>query len=137
MQIDIREQLLHEFLDIIEAVHLLIIREEHVSVYLVNEDFVADIFLQGATGLDQVSQSGAWLLVFLLLGVDHVDQRATVLDSSDISWGGLFELSSPWEVLNGKLNVLVIVDLYQGINKEGGSLQKDSVLEVGVRKKVS
>lgn len=102
-----------------------------------DEDLIADVFLQSATRLDQVSQSRTRLLVFLLLGVDHVDQRPTVFDGSDISRRGLFELSSPWEVLNGKLNVLVIVDLYHGIIKEQRSLQKDSVLEVGVRKKVS
>lgn len=76
-----------------------------------NEDLVADVFLYGAAGFYQVAQAGARLLVLLLLGVNHEDEGTAVLDGRHVRWRGLFQLSWAWEVFNGKLDVLVIVNL--------------------------
>ena len=73
LQVNVIEESPHDISDLIQSVHLLIIGKEHVSVDLVNEHFVSNVFVQIRSHLDDVSQSNASGLVFLLLSVNHIN----------------------------------------------------------------
>ena len=111
LQVVIIKQGSHNFLDFIEAIHLLFIGYEHVCVDLVDKYFVVYVLVQCTSGLDNVSQLNARCHILLLLGINHVYEAATVLYRCHIILVTLFKLLIPWEIFNGKLDVWVIVDL--------------------------
>jgi len=85
----------------------LVIGHEHVAIDLVDEHFVDDVLLHVTRLLDQIPKTHTCALIVLLLGVNHVDKRSTVLNL--VSLVALDRLVS-WEVDNVKLDVFVIGD---------------------------
>lgn len=110
LKLAITKERAHKILNIIQAVHFLLIREEHVSVDFMNEDFILNAFVYCLTCFDDVSQLSAVHLVVLWLCVDHINERAAVLDCGDIGGRGLLQVIVAWEVLDRELNVGVVVD---------------------------
>jgi hypothetical protein len=110
LQIGIIQQWPHLILNVIQCVHLLIIRQKHVSVYLVDKHFIWYVLVNVTCHLYDVSQSSAWLLILLLLCVYHVYQRTALLYGGDVLCIVFFEFLSAWEVSDCKLNERVIVN---------------------------
>ena len=75
-----------------------------------NENFILDIFVNGAASLDNVSQLRAVGFVILGLSVDHVNEGAAVSNGRNIGGGGLLKVVGAWEVLDGELDVGVVID---------------------------
>jgi len=79
LQVVIIKQGSHNFLNFIEAIHLLFIGYEHVRVDLVDKYFIVYVLVQCTSSLDNVSQLNTGRHILLLLGINHVDEAATVL----------------------------------------------------------
>jgi len=77
----------------------------------VDEDLVADVLVHGAAGLDEVAKAYAIGLIVLGLCVDDVDEGAALLNGLDILGVALFQIIGPRVVLDGKLDVGVVVNL--------------------------
>lgn len=130
------QQLPHILLDLVQAVHLLLIGEEHVRVDLVNEHFVLYVFVDARAGLNDISELLAVAFVVLRLGVNHKDQGATILDRCHILWRTAPQIIIPWEVLDCELNVWVIIDeygLYLCCGREEEGLMRGQLLEYDTR----
>ena len=97
---------------LIQAIDLLLVAEEHVCVDLVDEDLVADVLIHSAARLDDIAQTDAVRLVILRLCIYDVDERAALLNSLNVLLVGLLKIVGPWVVLDGELDVRVVVDLY-------------------------
>ena len=95
---------------VIEAVHFLLVGEKHVSVDLVYEHLVLYVLVDRAASLYYVTQLSAVRFVVLGLSIDNVDERAAVADGRYVCRRGLLEVVGAREVLNGKLDVGVVVD---------------------------
>jgi hypothetical protein len=106
----ITEELPHVVSDLIEAVDLFFVREEHVGVNLMNEDLVWYALIDGTAGLDDVSQTHTVRLVILWLSIDDVDEWAASLDSSDILRRSLLQLIITWVVLDCELDEGIVVN---------------------------
>mgnify|MGYP001209423253 CR=1 FL=1 len=99
------EQLAHVRLDLVQTVNLLVIRHKHVTIHLVDEHLVDNVLLELTGLLDQVPQANTCALVILLLRIDHVDERAAVLDLVCLV---LFDACVAWKVHDVKLDVFVV-----------------------------
>ena len=73
----------HVRLNRVQALNLLVIVHEHVTVDLVDEDFVNDIRFNLASLLDQIPQTHACALVVRLVRVDDIDQGTALLNLAD------------------------------------------------------
>ena len=80
LEVALGAQLTHVLLDLVQAVHFLLVRQEHVRVYLVDEDLILNVFIECRAGLDHIPKLVTVVLIVLWLGVYHIDQGATVLD---------------------------------------------------------
>ena len=67
----------------IKALDFLVVTHEHVTVDLVDEDFVNDIRFNLASLLDQIPQTHACALVVRLVRVDDIDQGTALLNLAD------------------------------------------------------
>jgi len=76
----------------------------------VNEDLILNVLIDSRAGLDDILELLAVGLIILGLRVNHIDQRAAVLDGLHVLSGGVSQVIVPWEVLDGELDVRVVVD---------------------------
>ncbi len=97
-------------MDLVKAVHFLVVGKEHVGVDLVDEDLVGDFLGEAVGHLDDVAQSQTGSIIFLLLSVYDVNQTAACLDSLNIVRIRLLELGGARVVTNLELDERVIVD---------------------------
>ena len=86
LELRLGQELSHVFLNLIQAVHLLFVRQEHIRVNLVNEDFVLYVLVDAGAGMNDISELLAVALVVLWLSINHIDQSAAVLDGCYILW---------------------------------------------------
>ncbi len=126
MELGVAQKLFHVLLNVIQAIHFLLIRHEHVRVDLMNENLILDVLVNGAACFYDVSQLDAVTLVILWLRIDHVDKCATVLDGLDVRRGGLLQVVSPREVLYCELDVGIII--YQHIFDLGCRGQEECLM---------
>ena len=97
-----------------------------------NEHLVLYVLVDARASLNDISELLAVALVVLRLSIDHIDQRATTLDCRDILWRASSQVIIPWEVLDGELNIRVVINkhgLYLGCGREEEGLMRGQLLE--------
>ena len=112
--VDVLQQGLYRRLQVQKTVRLLVVGHEHVRVDLVYKHLIVEVGLDLRCLLDQLAKLLACILVvFLFLGVDHINQSAA-LGYVSLEVGGIIA----WEVDNAENYVVVGVDLLR-LNLDG------------------
>ena len=120
---ELLQEAAHVRLDGVEALNLLLVIHEHIRVDLVNEDLVPDVTLNLISRLNHVEQLLAGSLVVSIVSIDHVDERAALLN---VLHGVGLEHVVAREVIHTELNVTVVVHLL--LLDVGGWQQKEGLV---------
>ena len=101
------QQAAHICLNSVQALDLLVIVHEHVTVDFVNENFVPDIGLDLTGLLDDLVEFLTGAFVVGIMRVYHIDQRTAV---GYVLYGVTFEHVVAREVNDIELDVVVVAD---------------------------
>lgn len=109
---ELRQQASHVLRYFVQSVKLLFVLHKHIRIYFVDKHFKSYLRVYFVRYLYYFKQFVASHVFVLLVSVDHVDKRTTVLQSRYVLRVLLLEVFSAWEIFYIKLNVRVVVDAY-------------------------
>ena len=104
---ELLEQAAHVGLDRIEALNLLIIVHEHVTINLVNEDLIPYVRFDLACALNNLKELLASGLVIRIVRINHIDKCTAVLNMLN---GVRLQHVVAREVNNVELDVVIVAD---------------------------
>jgi hypothetical protein len=76
-----------------------------------NKDFKSNLRVDLVSNFDNFKEFVTWHLFVLLVRVDNINQRTTLLKGDNIFWILFTEFFRSWEIFYLKLNVSVIIDV--------------------------
>ena len=107
----LREQSSHILRYFVQCVELLFVLHKHIGINFVNKDFKSDIRVDLVSNFDDFKEFVTRHLFVLLVRVDNINQRTTLLEREYIFWILFAKFFGSWEILNLKLNMRIIIDV--------------------------
>ena len=106
----------HAVVDVRQSAELLVVLQELVRVYLMNEHFKRDVRVDGVSHFDDLEKPVARGVLVVVLSINHVDDVVAALHNALLGWlRQVLRISVAREVLDGEGYMRVVVNHYVGV----------------------